>query len=376
MTFNLRKVARRALYTLAFAGAGFGAAGTALAQPLDVAALPSYKPEKQLTGSIRILGSPLRDNIEPLLKAFLKYQPGLRYGANFVPNSEGAISGLYNGLADIAPAGDDAKITDMMPFFDTFGYLPTEISIASGGYGRGKLWPAAFVVHKDNPLTQITVDQIARVFGAERSGGWEGIETSSDHNFRYTTRFARSAASNIRTWGQLGVKGALANKPIQTYGYVAPGFKIYFERKLLHWSTKWNPNLFEFVEPIHAPGPEDAAVTAKGAMEAMSKDKYALGWVMPSQLADHPELKVLAVAAQEGGPYVPLNQDTVANRTYPLVRDAYVYINRKPGQPLNPIVREFLRFVLSREGQTLIASLGSYNPLPADVIAKQLAKIE
>ncbi len=93
---------------------------------------------------------------------------------NFMTSSEGAIAGLYTGISDLAPAGDDAKITDMMPFYGTFHYLPTEISIATGGHEkRGTLWPAVIVVNKDNPLAKLTMRQLECIFGAERTGGWE-----------------------------------------------------------------------------------------------------------------------------------------------------------------------------------------------------------
>ena len=87
------------------------------------------------------------------------------------------MAGLYAAGADIAPAGDDAKITDQMPFFNTFRYLPLEVSVATGGYEkRGTLWAIAIVVNKDNPLAKLSLKQLDDIFGSERTGGWEGIE--------------------------------------------------------------------------------------------------------------------------------------------------------------------------------------------------------
>src|ERR1700716_1255643 len=113
---------------------------------------------------------------------------------NLLTRREGAREGLYIGIADLAPAGDDAKITDMMPFFNTFNYLPTEISIATGGHEkRGTLWPAVIVVNKDNPITKLTLRQLECIFGAERTGGWELGESNlarakAGDNLLYTAK--------------------------------------------------------------------------------------------------------------------------------------------------------------------------------------------
>src|SRR5229473_4023094 len=143
----------------------------------DLSDLPSYKPEYKVQGGFRIFGSELKGAMEALAIGFKKYHPDAKISTNFMTSSEGAIAGLYTGISDLAPAGDDAKITDMMPFYGTFHYLPTEISIATGGHEkRGTLWPAVIVVNKDNPLTKLTTDQLDRIFGSERTGGWE-LET-------------------------------------------------------------------------------------------------------------------------------------------------------------------------------------------------------
>src|SRR5262252_7521053 len=89
----------------------------------DLSDLPSYKPEYKVVGGFRIFGSELKGAIEALVAGFKKYHPDAKISMNFMTSSEGAMAGLYTGISDLAPAGDDAKITDMMPFFDTFNYL-------------------------------------------------------------------------------------------------------------------------------------------------------------------------------------------------------------------------------------------------------------
>ena len=361
----------------------------ALAQAPDVNQLPAYKPEFKVQGSLRIAGSELKGNIELLVEGFKKFHPDAVVSTNFQTSSEGALGMMYSGVSDVAPMGDDAKITDEMPFYNSYRYVPTEISIATGGYEkRGTLWPMAIIVNKDNPVAQLSMEQLDGIFGSERSGGW-AIDEDSTHNLLFTAKYARGADKNIRTWGQLGLKGDFANQQIRTHGYVAPGFAINFQRKVLHWSTKWNPNFMEYVEAKEAPdSAEGRAVNSDRMLEAISKDKYAIGFgammhvdgscVNPdgTKCAAYPNVKVVALSAKAGAAAAALTADNVANRSYPLTRDAFVYVNKAPGRALDPKVREFLRFALSREGQAIIAKAGIYTPLPASYIAEQLKKLD
>ena len=335
--------------------------------------LPSYQPVPKLSGTLRIYGSELKNAVEYLAKGFAEYQPDVKVSWSNATSSEGAIAGLYTGVSDIAPMGDDAKLTDEMPFYNVTGYLPTEISVATGGYEkRGSLWAWAIVVNKKNPMNEISLDELERLFGAERSGGWK-VE---DNNWLYTAEYARDRSTNIRSWGQLGLAGPYAKQEIQTYGYSAPGFETAIERHWFHWSHKWNPNFMEYVEQKEAVrGPFGEKVWSERPLEIISKNPYAIGISGIMHVKDYPDLKVLKVSWHKGGPYVPLTPETVANRTYPLIRDAYFYVNKAPGQPLNPIVQQFMRFVLSREGQQIIAKVNYYYPLDRNYLEQQLKKL-
>ena len=315
--------------------------------------------------------------MDPLIEGFKKFHPEAVVSANYMTSSEGAIAGLYLGVSDIAPMGDDAKITDMMPFYDTFRYCPTEISVGTGGYEkRGSLWALTIVVNKDNPLAKLSLHQLECIFGSERTGGWE-IGPAADNNLLYTAKYARGPESNIRTWDQLGLGGEFAGKQIQTYGYVAPGFAIAFERKLFHWSKKYNANFKEYVETKEATNDENGrAVASERMLEEISKDKYAIGWCALMHAKDYPNVKVIRISETDDSPAIALTPETVANRTYPLIRDAYIYVNRAPGRPMDPRVREFLRFVLSREGQEILARVGFYYPLTPDYLQEQLKKLD
>lgn len=342
--------------------------------PPQLPDLPTYKAQRPITGTLRIYGSELKNAVQYLAEGFQRQHPNIRVTWSNAPSSEGGIAGLYTGVSDVAPMGDDAKITDMMPFFNAFGYMPTEISVATGGYEkRGSLWAWAIVVNKDNPLNEISVDELERVFGSERSGGWEHVE----NDYRFTSKFARGAESNIRKWGQLGLKGDFVNREIQTFGYASPGFATYFERNWFHWSKKWNGNFMEYVEAKQtSPGPEGAAVASTVPLEALRTNKYAIGIAGLMHVKNYPDLKVLKISQRKGEPGVALTPDNVASRKYPLARDGFFYVNKAPGEPLDPKVKEFMRFVLSREGQEIIARVGYYYPLDKVTIEAQLKKLD
>jgi phosphate transport system substrate-binding protein len=368
-----------------FALCAFGAH----AQTPNLDEIPPYKPEYSVAGGLRIAGSELKGNVELLVEGFKKFHPGAVVTTNFMTSSEGALGMMFSGASDVAPMGDDAKISDQMPFYNTFRYVPTEISIATGGYDRrGTLFAWAIIVNKDNPIGKLSMDQLDRIFGSERTGGWE-VGAGADNNLLFTARYARGPEKNLRTWGQLGLAGDWAHKEIQTYGYVAPGFATNFERLVMHWSVKWNPNFKEYVEAKEATvDAAGGAVVSQRMYEALEKDKYGIGWgalmhvngtcVNPdgSKCPGYRGLKVIALSKTDDSPAVPLTADNVRNRSYPLIRDAYIYVNKAPGHPMDPKVREFIRFVLSREGQEIIQKAGVYSPIPASYVREQLKKLD
>jgi phosphate transport system substrate-binding protein len=370
---------------LVLAASAFGA----YAQAPNLNDIPPYKPEYKVEGGLRIAGSELKGNVDLLVEGFKKFHPGAVVTTNFMTSSEGALGMMFSGASDVAPMGDDAKIPDQMPFYNAFRYVPTEISIATGGYDqRGTLFAWAIIVNKDNPIAKMSMDQLDRVFGSERTGGWE-IGANADNNLLFTSKYARGPQTNIRKWGQLGLSGELADKEIQTYGYVAPGFATNFQRLVMHWSVKWNPNFKEYVEAKEATN--DAAgmaVASQRMYESLEKDKYGIGWgammhvngtcVNPdgTKCPGYPGLKVIALSKTADGPAIPLTADNVKNRSYPLTRDAYIYVNKPPGRTMDPKVREFIRFVLSREGQEIIQKAGVYSPIPAPYIREQLKKLD
>src|SRR5260370_15005646 len=124
----------------------------ALGQAPDSNTLAPYKKEFDVVGRLRIAGSELKGNVDLLVEGFKKFQPNAKISTNFMTSSEGALGMMYAGVSDVATMGDDAKISDQMPFFNAYGYVPTEVSIATGGfYTTGVGLSFAVIGQKNHP---------------------------------------------------------------------------------------------------------------------------------------------------------------------------------------------------------------------------------
>jgi phosphate transport system substrate-binding protein len=351
-------------------GAAALAAVPVLAQDLE--SLPRYQPDKTVSGTVRVFGSDLAGLITAWEAGFARFHPRVRFTNRF-PSSDGAVGGMISGVADLGPSGRELVLTEYLMFNETFGYDPEQIAVATGAFDRkGRSWATVVYVHRDNPITQLTLEQLDGIFGAERSGGYRGL--------KWMPHFARGPEKNIRTWGELGLAGEWADKPIQTYGYAFTGMSNFFQIKVFNGGDKWNPNYRQYVE-------DGTKMVAEGAIgetgsirymlvQELARNKYGIAWAGIPHAAGVPEVKVLALAAREGGPYVTPTWETVQDRTYPLSRSVFIYINRAPGKPLEPKQREFLRYVLSREGQDAVVRNANYLPLTAETVSEERQKLD
>jgi phosphate transport system substrate-binding protein len=329
--------------------------------------LPSYKPERQVAGVIRMTGSNyIADSHvgENWLAAFKKFQPDVTFEFNLKTPSA-AVYALFLNAGDIDPS---RKMTfeDLLAYERTMNADPVEIEYATGSYDVPG-WSPAFgiFVNKANPITKLNVAQLEAVFGAERTGAWEG---TSWHPER-----ARTAAQNIRTWGQLGLTGEWADKPIHVYGVNLRYHQaIRFEDQVMHGSAKWNPSLLEYANYGKPDG--TLAIGASMMVEDLAKDPYGICYSEENFKVDG--AKLVELAPGESKNYVPLTRETVRNRSYPLYDAVYLYANGSADKPMDPKVKEFLRFVLSREGQEAIAKDGKYLPLTKEVVDAQLKKLQ
>ena len=337
----------------------------------DVSGLPKYQPKQKVSGTIRMWGSNyITDGFLGGYweAAFKKYHPDVKFDFH-MKTTLAAVPSLIFGVSDL---GIGRKITFAeQELFERYtDRSPVEIEIATGSYDVPGWQPGyGVVVQKDNPLTKITMEQLDGVFGAERAGGWEGTS--------WRPNWARGPEKNIRTWSQLGLTGEWADKPINVYGLTLRYHQATeISDRVLKASDKWNERL-----KIYANFVSKAGKLERGMNEDLAADKYGIGIVAAPTTnltggASQPTQKVLAVAAKDGGPYIPYTLDTLQNRTYPLYDRIFAYTDREQGKPMNPAVLEFLRFVLSQEGQAEVMRDGKYLPLTAEVANAQLKKLE
>ena len=335
--------------------------------------LPQYKPEQIVTGTIRNFGFGLGGVLKLWEEGFQKIHPGIRFDDK-LPTSDAAMPALVTGVTDLAPDGGEATLTENLSFFETYGYTVTDITVASGAFDvEGKSNGPVIFVHKDNPITRLTMKQLDGIFGSERTAGMRG--------FKWSPSDARGADQNIRTWGQLGLTGEWADKPIQTYGHAPSGTARFFQWKVLQNGDKWNPNFREYVESGSKMIADEDRVEQRLGLQYMlktelSNNRYGIAWTVMPQAKNVTGIKLIAVAPREGGAYVMPSKESFQDRTYPLVRSIYIFLNRPPGKALEPKLKEFLRYVLSREGQETVERNGSYLPLSAAVVREQLLKLD
>ena len=348
--------------------------GLANVRANDLSGLPDYKVAYQVTEfePIRLYGSALNGLGEALCEGFKKYQPKVKFENRF-PSSDGWVSGLEAGVADIGISGREVMLTEYLSFNETFGYDPVTIPIATGAADlKGRTWAEVIFVNKDNPIKGLTMKQLDGIFGSERTGGYDGLVWRPERG--------RSAKDNIRTWGQLGLTGDWAGKEIQTYGYAFTGMTNFFQLAVFNGGDKWNPNYRQYIEfgtKMVAEGAAGKAVDSKSMLAVdLTKDKYGIAWSGVAHAADVPGVRAVPLAVDEKGPFVLPTREAVQNRSYPLSRNVFMFIKHPPGQPLDPKVKEFLGFILSRQGQDIVEKQNVYLPLTAAAVGEQRKKIE
>jgi phosphate transport system substrate-binding protein len=339
----------------------------ACAQSYDLSTLPAYPAnadKPQIHGVIRIHGTELTQHLIHLWEdGFLKLHPLVRFGDYMLPSG---FSGLTAGTADINVMGHTAWRSDLTAFEGAFGYDPFEVMFATGGFNlrKGNTPAAIIFVNRDNPLTGLTIQQLDGIFGAERSGGWIGT--------RWSTASARSASENIRTWGQLGLTGEWKDQPIHLYGIDATlsNWSELIQRVVFKGGDKWNPAMNEIVRG-GVEVPADAQIVS-----SVATDKYGIGFNLMRVVEKNPGVEPLAIAAKSDGPYIVPSSASCYDRSYPLVNAVYLYINRKPGTPIEPTLKQFLIYTLSREGQQAVVEDGMFIPLNPEADATELQKLQ
>jgi phosphate transport system substrate-binding protein len=335
----------------------------------DLTSLPRYVPRHQLTGTLRIWGlSYLQDGSlgKYWADAFRRYEPGLRIEYH-LPTGAIAVAALATGVADIG-VNYKATLTDRLDFEQVFHHPVTAVTVATGSYDVYGWDPAGIiVVNRANPLTQISVKQLDGVFGTARNGGYQGAVWHTEYPY------SRDAKDNIRTWGQLGLTGAWAAKPIHTCGQnLLSGAMYQFSDEVVGGSMQFVEGLKTYTNYMTTGG--KVYTWSQQVQDVVDLDPQMICYVSPLALTRG--MKVLAIQARAGGPYVPRSLETVRDNTYPLSHHVYFFFDREKGRPVDPRIEEFVRFVLSRQGQAEIEREGRFLPLTAPMVQEQLKELQ
>jgi phosphate transport system substrate-binding protein len=332
-------------FTISIAGA---------AQDIDfLKDLKPYQPEQKVSGTIRNWGN---NYIPGLTKdweeGFRKYQPDVQFETR-LPGTEAGMAGVYGGIADLGFIGREVYPEEHNAFVGVFGYEPTVIEISSGSYATPHhTFSLQVFVHNENPISKLTFAQLNRIFGCGCSSNVQGP---------------------IRKWGQLGLSGDWADKPIHVYGYnFDTGMAGYFNKVVLSDSSNWNSELKDFDNGRDEKG--EVINAGVYILRALADDPYGIAFA--NVMYGNAKVKALPLARAEGGPYVEPSKENVWRRSYPITRYTTVVINRPPGKPVDPKVKEFLRYILSRDGMAAVVRDGAYLPLTRELIEEQLRKLE
>jgi phosphate transport system substrate-binding protein len=343
----------------------------------NLADLPAYQPKQKITGTIRLWGSNyIADgNLGAYWEAaFKQLHPGVKFEYNML-TTRAAVPSLVFGVADL---GIGRKITtEELQLYQRYkNHDPIEITIATGSYNVTG-WNPGFgiVVSKDNPLTRISMEQLDGIFGAERLGGWIGTD--------WHPEFARGPEQNIRTWGQLGLAGEWAAQPITPYGLNQRYHQATeFSDWVLHGSDKWNERLRIYANYVDNSGKAGGSSMGfgrlkRGLNDDLVRDRFGIAYIASPVGANlPPELKVLELAKTTDGPSYAYTIDNLRERRYPMFDEIYAYADASGAAALDPKVKEFLRFIVSREGQAEVMRDGKYLPLTAAVCREQLKRLE
>ena len=318
-----------------------------LLQPTLDPSLPAFTPRHgpELSGHLTGAAS---DVLAVLTKqwvtAFQKFYPHVVI--DVPPPYAGSLGALelVKGDIDFVTVSRELRPSDVSAFRARFGYDPFSLPISGGTYRHfGFLDSIVFFVHPDNPLRHLTYTQLDAILSSTRLRG----------------------GAPITTWGQLGLTGEWADKPIHVWA-VKPwnGFEEFVRERVLSTAAQrgeWRSDL-NFAETVFPISPHVAG------------DRYALGYAGLAYVGDG--VKLLALSADDSPNFIPPDYAAVARGAYPLSRLVYLNVNKTPGRPLSPVLDEFARFILSREGQQVILDEAVFLPLRARLAARSRESLD
>ncbi|MBI3106927.1 MAG: PstS family phosphate ABC transporter substrate-binding protein [Candidatus Rokubacteria bacterium] len=306
-------------------------AAAASAPPQVDPTLPPYQAVSGVSGTLSSIGSDTLNNLMALwAESFRRFYPNARIQIEGKGSST-APPALISGTAQLGPMSREMKGTEVDGFEKKYGYKPTPIRTSVDALG--------VFVNKDNPIKCMTIPQLDAVFSKSRRHGHK---------------------EDIRTWGQLGLTGEWASKPISLYGRnSASGTYGFFKEHTLE-----NGDYKDQVK--EQPG-------SASVVQGVTVDRFAMGYSGIGYATAG--VRAVPLAAKEGARCYDADPDNAYAGTYPLSRFLFVYVNKAPGKALEPVTREFVKLILSREGQAVVIKDG-YFPIPAGIAREELNKVQ
>ncbi|WP_407293349.1 PstS family phosphate ABC transporter substrate-binding protein [Stutzerimonas zhaodongensis] len=308
----------------------FVAAGVATASAVAAVdpALPTYEKTSGVSGNLSSVGSDSLANLMTLwAEDFKRAYPNVNIQIQAAGSST-APPALTEGTANLGPMSRPMKDNEIQAFEEKYGYKPTAVPVAIDAL--------AVFVHKDNPIKSLDIEQVDAIFSSTRLCGGD---------------------KDIKTWGDVGLTGEWANKPIQLFGRNSvSGTYGYFKEEAL-CKGDFKPNVNE--------QPGSASVVQSISSTLNSIGYSGIGYKTSS---------VRAVPLSKGGEAFEANEENALAGKFPLARFFYIYVNKAPNKPLSPIDAEFLKLVLSKQGQEVVVKDG-YIPLPKKVVDKTLSDL-
>ncbi len=326
-TFQLKSL----VLGLGLASSAFMATEAAAAPASIDAALPEYAPASGVSGNISSVGSDTLANLMTLwAEEFGKLYPNVNIQIQAAGSST-APPALTEGTANLGPMSRKMKDNEIDDFESHYGYKPTAVPVAIDAL--------AVFVNKDNPVKGLSIPQVDAIMSSTRKCGF---------------------ATDITTWGQAGLTGGWAGKPIQLYGRnsVSGTYGFFKDEALCKGDFKNNVN--------EQPG-------SASVVQAVTTSNNGIGYSGIGYSTSG--VKAVPLALKDGAPYVEANAENATSGAYPLSRFLYIYVNKKPNEPLAPLEKEFLKMVLSKTGQQVVIKDG-YIPLPAKAVEKALTLIQ
>lgn len=313
---------------------GFGIAaltsGVAGAVQTVDAGVPEYQKASGISGNLSSVGSDTLANLMTLwAEEFNRVYPNVNIQIQAAGSST-APPALTEGTSNLGPMSREMKDDELEAFEDKYGYKPTAVPVAIDAL--------AVMVNKDNPVKGLTMEQVDAIFSStNKCGGEKSIETWGDAGV------AAWGAKSIQLYGRNSVSG--------TYGY----FK---EHALCKGDFKNNVN--------EQPGSASVVQSVTSSVNGIGYS--GMGYTTSG-------VKMVALAKKGSAAFVEATPENAIAGTYPLTRYLYVYVNKKPNQPLAPLDNEFIKMVLSKTGQQVVIKDG-YIPLPAKVVEKVLTTLK